>query len=445
MTRYQIPVIGDLHLGPKPRQEQRLASLRAITNAGLELPDLAAWFYVGDVFDAASRPEDRNALAQELEHQAAAAPVVICKGNHDAEGDLEIFGRLQTTWPIHVLTVAGLLELDLRTAGMAPEEFTGLSPRHREAMAIAALPWPSEAGLLAAGVPIAGIRQAARQALEPLFLSLGAVLDNARQRGLPTVFLAHATITGAVASTGQPQVGPGIEIDGELLAHLGDCPKLLGHIHKPQVLADAGAVYVGSTCRLDYGEVEAKRWILLEAIETGGGRLGTWRYELHDQPLDVVALWTVDADLALVPSVLEGDAPVPRIVNIRISKGPDGRTEPPEAWAGQEVRLRLRYPLALRSALEEQSSYLRTMFSQAARFDLETIAEIDQALRSPAVAAAVTLEAKVRAWADASGTVLPGHLAEALDLLTHNPHQGVLDDVQASLDALLERKEPLRL
>ena len=71
--------------------------------------------------------------------------------------------------------------------------------------------------------------------------------------------IGHANIVGAVASTGQPQIGQEISVSQAHLARLGDCVKVFNHIHKHQRIGDAW--YVGSLCRMDWGEVEVKGFL----------------------------------------------------------------------------------------------------------------------------------------------------------------------------------------
>jgi hypothetical protein len=73
-----------------------------------------------------------------------------------------------------------------------------------------------------------------------------------------TLMIGHVNVAGAQLSNGQPSIGHEIELNPKHLDRLGDIPKLLNHIHKPQTIA--GAHYAGSVCRLDYGEIEEKRY-----------------------------------------------------------------------------------------------------------------------------------------------------------------------------------------
>src|SRR4051812_14059019 len=94
--------IGDFHAAPGPRNADRYRALDQIIAEGLALPHLGAWLWPGDLFDAASNVDDRNALDIRLRAMANAAPVVIVYGNHDRKGDLDGFGNLRAKHPICV-------------------------------------------------------------------------------------------------------------------------------------------------------------------------------------------------------------------------------------------------------------------------------------------------------------------------------------------------------
>jgi hypothetical protein len=49
-----------------------------------------------------------------------------------------------------------------------------------------------------------------------------------------TLMIGHVNVAGAQLSNGQPSIGHEIELNPKHLDRLGDIPKLLNHIHKPQ-------------------------------------------------------------------------------------------------------------------------------------------------------------------------------------------------------------------
>ena len=128
--------LGDLHLRPDARNAQRLTTLDQVITEGLEIEGLAAWLFPGDLNHGRMSIDDRNALAERLQRMASAAPVVICPGNHDQPGELDVFGRLEARWPIAVVNRPDVISV--RTA-------TGIEA------AIFVLPYPTKGALVAAG------------------------------------------------------------------------------------------------------------------------------------------------------------------------------------------------------------------------------------------------------------------------------------------------------
>jgi DNA repair exonuclease SbcCD nuclease subunit len=59
--------------------------------------------------------EDRNALAGRLARMAACAPVVLCYGNHDLPGDLDVFAKLKSKYPIAVVDTPRVLTIEVAT------------------------------------------------------------------------------------------------------------------------------------------------------------------------------------------------------------------------------------------------------------------------------------------------------------------------------------------
>ncbi len=238
--------IGDCHFGPNARNADRWRALRQIVEENIDRvdrEDVAAWLLPGDLNHGRMTIEDRNEWAFALRTMADHAPVVICYGNHDLPGDLDVFARLAAQWPIHVVDTPEVLRI------LIPHEQGRL-----QRASIFVLPYPTEAGLVSAGVAPGEMVPTARQALDAIFLSAAAQLDEARARGDLVLMIGHVNVAGSITSVGQPNIGQEIELDGALLARLGGCYKGLNHIHKAQEIG--GAHYPGSICRLDWGEIE---------------------------------------------------------------------------------------------------------------------------------------------------------------------------------------------
>ena len=248
---HQIVCIGDLHLrSTGDREPARRQALDQIVREGCELPNLGAWLQFGDIFDSRSTTEDRNVLSAYLIAMASRAPVVIVLGNHEAPNDADILGKLSARWPIHVVTGPQVLPVQLATGHTA---------------ACACLPYPHRAGLIAAGAVKSDVLQVGARALADVCRGLAMELRDWQERGALPIFAGHVNVEGSILSNGQASIGVELSIDAEMLRLFGDVPKILGHIHFPQTIA--GAYYAGSIAPCNWGEVEKKRYLVVEFEE----------------------------------------------------------------------------------------------------------------------------------------------------------------------------------
>lgn len=384
--------IGDTHLHPGPRNADRLRALDQIINENIDRPDLAAWLWPGDLFHARSTIEDRNALAERLRLMAGKAAVVMVYGNHDLAGDLDIFAKLATAWPIYVVARPQVLSVPLATGDLGT---------------IFCLPYPNEAGLVSQGVAPGDLISTARQALDAIFMDAAARLATAE---IPLA-IGHVNVSGAMTSTGQPSIGQEIEIDGGLIARLGSVYVGLNHIHVAQRIA--GAQYAGSICRLSWGETEPKSYIRVHYERDGSWRIG-------EVPLDVAPMFHVEGMLSREGFIYE-------------VKGGDK----PASWHGCEVRARLRFNQSEKGILEFQKAHVFAEFAESKRFELELVAVPDSGVRAPEVAAARTLPEKVAAWAVETKTTLPDQVLAVLPSLEHGDAERVIAHERAGMELLL--------
>lgn len=390
--------IGDLHLGPGARNADRLRALDQILEENLADPQLGAWLLPGDLNHARMTIDDRNALAAVIQRAAQAAPVIVAYGNHDLPGDLDVFARIAARHHIFVIAEPQTITVPLAN-------IDGV------AAAIFVLPYPQKAGLVAAGVAKGDVPTVAADPLEAIFRYHGALLAEARAKGDIALMIGHVNVAGAVMSAGQPNIGQEIELSPRHLDLLGDCPKLLNHIHRGQTIG--GAVYAGSVCRLDWGEVEPKRYLVVDVDEHGA-------YDIIEKPIDVAPMYHVEGELTK-----------------------DGFTwhvvggEPPASWAGCEVRVRYRFAKSEATILDKAAAV--APFAEAYRLQAEPIAMPDTALRAPAVAEARTLADKVRAWCAMNHVEASDTLIAKLAALEHGDADALIRDLVARLSNGVEK------
>lgn len=246
----RVAIIADSHFDEHSRWAET-CRLHEWIEADIQKRGVDAVIHTGDVFERKSTPTERNRVADWLCAVAEHAPVLIVRGNHDALGDLAIFGELRSKHRIEVEEAAGMHLLG--------------------GVRIAAIAWPRKAHLLA-GLSQAGheeTEQAAADALRDVLRGFAATWnENDSIRSVPNhpprVLAMHAMVRGSVTSVGQPLVGCDLEVGLDDLALAQAQFVALGHIHKGQdwQLGDAPIVYPGSPRRTSFGELEAKGYVV---------------------------------------------------------------------------------------------------------------------------------------------------------------------------------------
>lgn len=389
-----IVCIGDVHKRAGDRRDaaRRLAldQILAHARAMHGRHELDAVIWLGDLYDRESGIDDRNTLKTYLLAFGALAPQVIVQGNHDKPGDLDILADLSAAATIRVVTEPTML--------------------YMPAAAIACLPYPAKGGLVAAGVTADGMRDAVALGFDAVFARLGAELAAST---LPPLFVGHITVGGAETSVGQPMIGHDVQIDGSHLAKLPpDAAKVLGHIHKPQVIH--GAYYVGSIAPCDFGEAERKRFLVLEHTA------GVWQVE--SVPLNVAPLYHVEG-------VFDGTA-----VSWLVKRGPEGAVETtPATFAGCEVRARVRFSAGDAGRLAVARAQLLADFADAAHLEIEPVAIPEQSVRAPEIARATTTVEKLGEWCRLAGVATSEGVLAKLSRLEAPDRAVILVELEARL------------
>jgi DNA repair exonuclease SbcCD nuclease subunit len=401
--------IGDFHAAPGPRNADRYRALDQIVTEGLALPRLGAWVWPGDLNHQRMSIEDRNALAERLIRMASAAPVVIVYGNHDLPGDLDVFGRLKAAHPIYVIDRPHTLRLKLATG-----EFATLF----------CLPYPTKSGLVSLGIDRPDILPSAAEALEYIFMQAQAELSGLAD---VTLMIGHVNVAGSLTSVGQPNIGHEIEIGPQHLDRLGRIPKLLNHIHKAQEIA--GAHYAGSVCRLNWGEIEDKSYLVVTAgigdeLRQGATDADGWHYDIERRPIAVPPMYHVEGTLTREGFCL-AEAHANTDVELRWHKGD---------WAGCEVRVRYTFARSERAVLDHES--VKAQFPGALRLQVEPMPTLDRGLRAPEVVAARTLSEKVAAYCATTGQAAPDSLLDKLARLEHSDPLVLLSAIQNELQQI---------
>lgn len=309
----------------------------------------------GDLVTKRTTTAERNAVASFLAECAEVAPLVITGGNHDPDEEWNfILPKLGTKHPIHVVTDARVIDV----AGAS----------------IACVAWPTRAGPIDDG--------AAREDLRATLTHLG--LELATRKG-PRLALGHFDCDGAVAGTGQPLIGGSVRVSLADLGRLNAQIVFMSHIHKPQewMFGDVPLLYAGSLFRTDWGETEAKSFVLAE-VDAEGVR---W------ERIDTGARAMVDGT-----AVWDNDAP-----------GWDWETEPLGLVDVAQADVRFSYTVPaehLAVARREAASLeARLLAAGAATVKIDAQAEATTRARAPEVAEARTIPAQMEALWKATNNV----------------------------------------
>ena len=337
----KVVFIGDIHLRDDDRNDDRKHALDCIA----EDEGRAVYVLLGDLNHGLMSIEDRNWLRGYLRKLVAFGPtrrmvhgtlvdgpgrrVIIVRGNHDRPGELYCF-----------------------------EDITGVEVRTRDSVIHAGgsvflcVPYPDRGGAMAAGVSGNELfAQVIRRHLQDIEVNAW-------------ITVGHFNVAGAVASTGQPQIGREIELDTGLIDELATHgPVVLGHIHKPQDIGTSGqAFYAGSVTPQDWGELEEKRYLVQD--ENG---------ELHSKPTAHRRRVAIDVTW---PDLSDWDFTADHL------------------HPRDEVRLRVHHPPGDLPDMDRIAALLHGMDT----VKIECIPESVQGVRAPEIAAAESVVDQIAAY-----------------------------------------------
>lgn len=348
-----VVVVGDSHFCEASRFDECIRLHQEIEGwVTKNNPDLLV--HTGDVFDRKSTAREREAVAEWLQDCASTCPVVLVRGNHDADLDVEFMSRLRGTNKIYTW--------EHPTSGT--HVVAGVE--------LAILPWPRKAHLLAAlgDVSQEAAGQVAQDALRDVLRGM------TRASKCPFLFAGHVMVRGSVTSHGQPLVGMDMELGLEDLSLVGADAYALGHVHCSQEWRIGGApcFYPGSPRRTAYGETEDKGFTV---VRFEGLKASKEFVKLSAAPM-LLATAAYDG-ASLVVDESEFDAKFDE---------------------GCEIRLRYTVDSDHQAAAKAAAQVIKAHWLEwgAASVQLEPEVNITTRARIPEVAAATTLAEQLQAY-----------------------------------------------
>lgn len=376
--RTTIAVIGDTHADARSRfDEHNRVMAWCAADFAARGADLV--IHTGDIYEGVSVPSERAFVETWCQTVCEASPFVIVGGNHEREGDVAALGRLRTKHPI--------------TATESPLVVTAAG------VAVACLPWPRKANLLAAlGRPVdtASSDAIAVQLLRDVMRGLGLQL---REHRGPRVLAAHVLVDGCYTDHDQPLCSMPLAVSVADLALAGASFNVLGHIHatgpRNQWSGPVPTAYTGSPRHCNYGEPGPNKGYLVLTFD--GDRFV--RFERVPTPCRPMLLIAG----AYTAGAIRFAAPQPSEIR------------------NADVRLRYRVAAADRAAaaIEERGIKAALLSMGAAEAKLEADVDTVAVARAPEVARAESTETQLLArWRMRGTHVDEGERARLLGKLS---------------------------
>ncbi len=352
---------ADWHLGRTLRGRSRAEEMHDVL---AEILDVATHERVdvlivaGDIFDSASPgPGSERLLFDSLrEFVGAGVEVLLLAGNHDSPRRLEAMGRLSELVGVRVQSnvILPASAGGIVTFTRGPAGHPGM--QEAEVAEVAAIPWVPDGKVLDA-LEVVQDEAESRKTYHDRVANVYARMVEGFMPGRIHLLAGHLFVDGALLAA----------VDGsERRLHIdktyGVSPQALpaepqylalGHIHQPQVIADAPAptAYAGSPLQLDFGERGQQK--VVRVIDARPGRpveqraiplaRGRQLMELRGTP-DAVIAAAAGAGDAYVRAVLEVDAPepglaqrlreaIPQAVDVRLDYQRDDAASPESEFA----------------------------------------------------------------------------------------------------------------
>jgi DNA repair exonuclease SbcCD nuclease subunit len=288
--------IADTHIEQGPRWAECTRILdHFATLAEHDPPDLI--LHAGDMFHKKSTPVEMQFAERWVQRLANVCPVVIVRGNHDTQHEIESFSRLKATNSIVAVEYACLFDV------------AGIS--------VACLPWPTKSGVIlqSDALSLGQTSDDAMDHLRAILHWLGGELD--KRKG-PSILLSHAMVRGSKTAAGQPLTGCDFELTLEDLHLVHADAYALGHIHKAQAWQpgyDGGAIfrYSGSPFHTDFGDWFEKSFTRWEFNSEGLAGYSTVELPAH-QMIEIKARNVEQSPIGACPCYIDDEQDIPEDV-----------------------------------------------------------------------------------------------------------------------------------
>ena len=270
----RIAASADWHIGCNMDQDIESSVMQMVEIFRVNRVDTIA--IPGDFFDHKSTAEGRNLLRKLIQELCSIAPVVGVRGNHDQDGDLDIFSHLEVKHPVAIYDSPFIIS----------------SP----GIVMHALPWLTKATWQAHNLTKSkeeGDLAVSQLALQ--YLKNNVLLENSREKGLKHILISHLLINGSRLQNQQPLMGEGITFGANDLSEAGFYAGIFGHIHLNQSFDENGRFfYPGSPAPMNYGESPEKYCTILD---TNSGKVEWFKLKTIDR-FSFECIWPIGVTMS---------------------------------------------------------------------------------------------------------------------------------------------------
>jgi DNA repair protein SbcD/Mre11 len=405
MTMIKVAQFSDLHYSAKNLHEAHRCFSFAVDEAIRLAVDLAV--IAGDTTDHALDMHSPavGRLAGEVRRLADHCPVLMLQGtfSHEPPGTLAIFRLLGGKHPVHVADRISQVGVTRGGRWIACDDWRFQTLPDDAAVLLTCIPTVNKAAV-AATVGAAAAAEAVGTELAALLAGYAAINRAAREAGMPTIGVAHGTVSGCITEHGVPMAGFDHEFTTASLFAAGAQAFMLGHIHKHQhwVNGDGRVIaYAGSIGRFHHGELDAKGFLRWEVGATES------RFELVQTP----AKRTVDL-------VFDGAPDIDAIAQAAKDGQVDG------------AFVRVRWTVAEEDRAQIDRDAIRSALAGAAHVQMEGRVMPVMRARAEGISRAGSLAEKLRVWARLTGCDA-GPLEDRLGKLGRLEPARIAEDVLA--------------
>jgi DNA repair exonuclease SbcCD nuclease subunit len=345
----RIASTGDWHYGSGVDEDIE-RSMEFITQKVKE-EKADAILLTGDIYQKESNVSSRNIAIERVKKLSEIAPVLMCYGNHDAPGDLDVFKYLggNGRHPVKVYNTISVIKI--------------------EDVNIYALPWINKSHWLKSNYSQSGDVNAniSSKLIEYLKNEL-----KTNKSAASNIIFGHILVSGARAENNQMLIGEGITIGEYDFEELGFDAAIIGHIHLKQQFASGNTFYNGSPTSLNFGESSNKYFSIYDT----DSKLVEWykipsvnRVTISGNIIDGV--WVPDQDMVL----------------------------------SSYDRVRINYNISSSDDQDKAKEIISNYYSKfnLKEFKLKPLIKLDIATRSESVSKANTLKDKLLALWDSNG------------------------------------------